>query len=457
MWGSTAIATAEAALVGQQQLSRSWLVCGDVPTSTFANYILTQANAYASASERFVYARASIYDRTPLGANAQVQVKKSDSSVITFTSTTATRASGSWISDGFAVGDMVTFAGTISNNVTEAITVLTATVLTVASGFASEVAPSSATAVASEEITFAASTITRTTGSWINDGFAVGDTVTVAGSVSNNGAEAGPITALTATVMTFASGLTAEGPKPMAGITVTQTLTMGAWMSAADIAFATIDASPRISLSAGRAVVQSPITGWILRRPAAWAASCREYTHDVQVPTFRKADGPLDGFSITNANGVVVEFDERVNGGGLAGRFTVLRSWANGPLGAFVALDLTRDTDNAFLSRTQSIAVADVACTTVQASTELAIGQVLELNADGTGTTASLGQIAERVNDDLQIALLQQFAEGPRASSAVWTPSATDVLSVPGSTLHGVLALELNGVLEQIATQVQVS
>ena len=59
-----------------------------------------------------------------------------------------------------------------------------------------------------------ADTITASSGSYITDGWAVGDYVTVAGSTSNDGLH-GPIVTLTATVMTFGSGttLTTEGPK----------------------------------------------------------------------------------------------------------------------------------------------------------------------------------------------------------------------------------------------------
>lgn len=43
---------------------------------------------------------------------------------------TITRASGSWITDGFVVGDNITITGTASNNTTGTIGVLTATVMT---------------------------------------------------------------------------------------------------------------------------------------------------------------------------------------------------------------------------------------------------------------------------------------------------------------------------------------
>jgi hypothetical protein len=68
-------------------------------------------------------------------------------------------------------------------------------------------------------LTFAATghTITRAAGSWLTDGFAIGQTVVVAGTHLNDGVK-GAITALTASVMTFASGITNEGP--ISGVSV---------------------------------------------------------------------------------------------------------------------------------------------------------------------------------------------------------------------------------------------
>ena len=312
--------------------------------------------------------------------------------------------------------------------------------------------------VATESLTFAVSgdTLTRTAGSFIKDGFAAagGESVLISGTVSNNG------TLITSTVtdlvMTFTTAPLAETVLSHL-VSVTKTETIAAFTSATAAAFAVIDAQKRIDIAYGRARIESPITGYAFRRPAAWQASLREYQHDVQIPCWRKADGPLDGASITDDNGNTVEFDERIDGGGLAGRFTCLRSYGNGPLGAFVALSLTRDSDGALLSRTHNLAVANLACTVVQTQTENMIGQVLILNDDGTGTDASLSVLEGRVNRELQVNLLQQYQEGPRASSAVWTASRTDVLNTAGATLNGVLALNLNGTLENINTSVAVS
>lgn len=460
MWDGAGITAARVALAAQQKAARSWIVIGDMTSSTLAGSVRDQANAYETANERFIYARTQVSDRLPLAKKSKPVVKSAALASLTFAATghTITRSAGSFITEGFAIGQIVSVAGSTSNNGSiGVITALTATIMTFASGVINEGPITTATLTGSQVLTFVAAgfTLTRSAGSWINDGFAVGKTVSILGSVSNNITSL-PITALSATVMTFASGLVNEGPIASSAVSVNETNTIPAWISTANAAYASIDAQKRLDIAIGRGRVTSPITGSKHRRPAAWAASLREYTHDVQIPCWRKADGPLDGFDITDANGVTTEFDERTDGGALDARFTCLRSWANGPEGAFVALSLTRDSEGAVLSRTHNMAVANLAQTVIQAETENAIGQVLVLNDDGTGTDASLSLIEGRVNSALQRNLLQNFKEGQRASKAVWAASRSDNLSGAGARLNGVCALVLNGTLEHIDTSIQV-
>lgn len=464
---TAAITAARIALAAQQSITRTWLVIGDDSSTsdTFATTVNAEANNFATANARYVMARTYIADVLPLAKKSKPVVTSAAGASLTFAATghTITRGAGSFITEGFAVGQMVTGNSPLNTGVLGEITVLTATVMTFASGLTNEGPITTASLQGTEALTWAASgfTITRTLGSWLNDGFAVGMSVVTTGSTSNN--DTLVITALTATVMTFAAGVVNEGPLPSSTVSIVQSETYTAHVSAASAAYASIAASPRANISYGRARgVASFITGSQHRRPAAWLASLREYQHDVQTATYRKADGPLGGgggWQLTDTNGNIVEYDERTVGGALAGLFTCLRTWGNGPRGAFVALDLTRDNDNAFLSRSQNEAVANVAEQVIQSTTEEAIGELLILNSDGTGTDASLAVIEGKVNDALQLNLLQDDGdgEGPAASMAVWTASRTDVLSSPGSILHGTCVLEVNGTLEQISTTLSVS
>lgn len=464
-WDAAGLTAARTALAAQAKQVRSWLVVGDLANSTDAQDVLDEANAFEALNDRFTVARAQVRDRKVQALMSRIVKRMSGSPNLTFaevggTGDTITRSSGSWISDGFAVGDVVTVAGSSLNNVTGPIASLSATVLTFGTtDLAAEGPIGGCSVVGSTPLTFAevggtGDTITRGGGSWLADGFAVGDVVTVAGTSLNN--VTGPIAGLTATVLTF--GTTDLAPEVIGSHVVT--ITAGeddpSWVSSIDSAFASIDAQRRIDLGAGRGFKKSPLTGWRLRRPAQWGASLREYLKDVQIPCWRKSDGPLPGWSLEDENGIVVEHDERTDGGLLAARFTCFRTYANGPAGVFVALSLTRASEASLLSRTHNMAVANVASSVAQAETENAIGQVLELKADGTATEQSLTVLEERVNSALAIALLQRRPDGVRASDAKWKASRTDVLNVAEAELTGTLDLRLNGTLEKISTRVRV-
>lgn len=457
LWDQAGLTAARTALAAQLKLARSFVVIGDLPNSTYAGYVVTEVNAYETSNERDVVARVQVRDRTPLASGSKSSHTMNGDPVLTFDAAgdTVTRATGSWLDDGFAVGDVVTFASTTSNNLSAEILTLTATEMGLGNVVTDEGPTSGHTCIGSDGYVFdsATHTITRSGGSWFADGFRVGDSVTTTGTASNNFTKT--ITVLTSTVMTFASGVVDETIGSH-NVTIGAGETMSAWVAACDAAFATIDSQKRIDLGLGRARKQSPITGWLFRRPAAWGASVREYEHDVHIPTFRKADGPLDEWSLEDEDGNVVEFDERTVGGALAARFTCFRTYANGPRGTFVALSLTRAPESSLLSRTHNMMVANLACTIARAETENAIGQVLVLNANGTGKESSLALIEERVNSSLQINLLQDKGEGQRASSAKWTANRNSVLNVPGAELLGQLDLLLDGTLEKITTRVRI-
>jgi hypothetical protein len=88
-------------------------------------------------------------------------------------------------------------------------------------GKAGEYTIQPATMIGGPLVTFDATahTITRSAGSWLDDGFVVGMHVTVLGTTSNDGAT-GPITTITDTVLTFAAGLADEADVEGASLTV---------------------------------------------------------------------------------------------------------------------------------------------------------------------------------------------------------------------------------------------
>ena len=454
-------ATARAALAAQLRGCRTVLLCGDLDTATEAQALVDEMNSYETANERFTLVRASVRDRAPLAAMGAHTYRMTGAPTITFaevgeTGDTITRSAGSFIADGFQAGDLIVVTGSDGNNITAVLANVAASVLTLgADDLVAEGPVSGVTIVGHEALVFdaAADTVTRSRGSWLDDGFRVGDSVTVVGSDSNDATYT--VAAVTDAVLDLGDGLVNETIRADA-VTVTAGQTKAAWMAAIDAEFASIDAQPRIDLSAGRGRVMSPFSHWARRTPAGWFASCREYQHDLHIATWRKSDGPV-GASLLDSNGNLVEWDDRVDGGaGCAARFTTLRTWANGPGGAFVAMSLTRAADASLLSQTHNAAVVNLACMTVQLATENVIGRSLTLNADGTATREALNTIATEVNAALGLALLTSRGEGPRASSAIWTPSSTDVLNVAEAVLTGVLELNLNGTIHSVDTRVRV-
>jgi hypothetical protein len=464
---AASLTAARTALAAQQRGFRSMLLIGDLANSSEAASFRDELNAYETQNERFVFGRASVRERLPLATMSQPRVTMTGSPSLTFaevgaTGDTITRASGSWLADGFVVGDAITVTGTASNNVSNAVIAsLTATVITLGTDDLNPEVTSNAVVSALPGLTFAevgatGDTITRTRGSWITDGFRVGDKIKVTGTASNNITAGQGLAAVTATTLTLGNDDLNPEVKGSFGVSVTTGQTKAEWMADIDSSFALIDAQKRIDLSAGRGRVLSPFTSWQLRRPAGWAASLREYQHDLHIATWRKDDGPT-GFDLYDLNGALVEWDDRADGSaGSVARFTTMRSWANGPNGAFVALSLTRESDGSLLSLTHNMAVVNLACTTVQLNTEKVIGRSLLLNDNGTATTDSLTTIESEVNAALELALLQNRGEGPRASKAVWTASKNDILNVPEALLTGVLDLNLNGTVHSVRTAVRV-
>lgn len=463
-------AEARTKLANQQKAFRSILLCGDLSLNSEAQAYLDELEAYETENERFIFGRASLRDRLPAAEMSHDVARMAAGTSLTFaevgaTGDTITRATGSWLAEGFAVGDTITVTGATAsagaNNITFIVAGVSATVLTLGSDDLAAEVSANCSVVGYPTLTFAevgatGDTITRNRGDWRADGFRVGDLIAVTGTASNNITAAAGLTAVTALVLTLDDDDLAAETRSTALASVTAGEQKAEWMANLDEDF-TVDGAFRIDLSAGRARKNSPYSGWSFRQPAAWVASLREYAHDVHIATWAKELGPT-GWSLEDDDGDAVEWDDRADGkAASAARFTSLRTWANGPQGCFVALSLTRESEGSLLSLTHNVAVVNVACTTVQLNTENAVGRSLVLNENGTATTDSLATLKMEVNSALELELLtNKLGEGRRASLATWEPATDDILNVPDATINGVLSLVLNGTIFTVNTKVRV-
>jgi len=481
-----AITAAKTALADQERKVRGWIYIGDCSTSSDTSALKTAVDAYETSDERYVLAKACLRDRYPYASMSQSTVRMTGSPNVTFaevgaTGDTITRSAGSFVADGFAVGDIVTIVDSVSNDGTTLVGIagVSALVLTLDTDDLVDEGPvAGVTITATPAITFAevgatGDTITRSSGSWITDGFRAGDNITIADSASNDGTTTAGLDTVTALVLTLDTDDLAAEVIGQAAVTITAGETDAVAIAALDSAFATVTDDPRMDLGYGRGSMRSPIHGSELRRNVQWPDAILAFQRDMALTTWWKALGSISsripaGFDLQQPYGwpyaaagaqkQAFEHDERSSGGALGARFTCARTWGNGPAGAFIAQSLTRETDGAILGMTHKLYVSSLAQTVVQATTENFAGQTLVLNDDGTPTSASLKQFENKVNGQLRRYLLSNVGgDGPRASSAVWTAATDDDLSLADAILHGSLALKLLGTVVHISTAVKVS
>ncbi len=477
-WDSAGLTAARAAMAASQKTARSALVIGDLAVEDDAVDVLTEIDTYATTNDRFSLARAQLRDRLPYATMSHVLARMTGAPNITFAEVgsgndTATRSAGSFSADGFVNGDTVRITGAVAggghNNIVGVANVTSPTVLTFPAAGADLDAegPIAGVAMTAEPtLTFVdggggTDSLTRNRGSWLEDGFRVGDVLTIAGTVSNDGSTY-TVTAVTATTLTFATGTVVAEVIGSGDVDITAGESKAAWMADLDAEFEDVRGAAdfRLDLTAGRARAKSELTGYKYRMPAAWFITIREYQHDIHVAPWEKDIGALDvDLDLEDADGALVEWDERLDGGALAAGFSCLTTWANGPVGVFCCMALTRAEEDASLQLTHNAHVANLACSVCQATTENAVGRTLVLDKDtGYATPDSLAKLKAEVVTALEGDLLEdKLGEGQRASAVDWTPATDDDLRGANATLNGVLELNLRGTIVHVNTQVNVS
>lgn len=465
---STADIDAARVALAEGPAARTVIVVGDLQSEAEGLAVLASAQAYYDENGRGAEWRASVRDRAPLAALSRTSVRMTGSPTLTFAEVgasgdTITRSSGSWIADGFQVGDLITVAGSASNNVSGKIASLSATVITLGTtDLANEGPVSNCTVIGEPSLTFANSgdTITRNRGSWLEDGFAVGDSVTVDGSASNDATTA--VSAVSALVLTIAGGVAADEVAGVTDVTITAGQTLAAWMADVDAEFEAAIGTPtdgayRFNLSAGRGWDVSPLDGYQVRIPAGITAALRSYRNDIHITAWRPDQGSV-GVSLLDASGEArEEFDDfRDGGAGSAAGFTTFRTYP-GLAGVYLSQDLTRCAEGYLLSHAHHARVVNLAVNTIDVTTLLFLGRTPNLKDDGTIEDDDRVALENEANAALRLQLLGNAkGQGRRASSAKWTAAVDDVLNVDGATLNGVLSLNLNGTIFHVNTRVSV-
>lgn len=431
---------------------RSVLLIGDAdPTET--GQFLTLVNAYAVEVDRYVYGRVNATDRSPFAQMSSTVSRMAPGTALTFDGTTdaVTRSTGSWLAEGYRVGDYVTVAGTASNNGTFLVTALTATVMTFEADDLTNETIGTATVTGRMGLEFdaTADTITRSRGSWIADGFVTDTIATVTGTASNNVSL--EIEGVTATVLSLANGLANEDVSS-AAVSVSSGQTMAAWAAATVDAYAGIDAEFRIDIGMGRYPTASPVTNWLKRMPAAWLASAREYSLPEHVATWRKGDGAV-AIDESRNPAFQEEYDDRIFNLGNTNRFTTLRTWANGPRGVFICTSRTRGLAGTQLSQTHQVAVFNKCLRIVQQVTESFIGRNVELDEVGRATAGERDSLESEVASALDSQVMVDVrGEGRQASSVKWTMSEDDALNTPEATVTGFFEINFNGTIFAVDT-----
>lgn len=469
-WDSTALTAAITALLARSDKPRAIMVCGDCPDRTTLQELIAQAAALR-AGNRFTRLFFNLRDYLPKAVfqGSRTFTASLAAAIVSVNAAgkTYTRTTGSWLDDGFVNGDTVNWAGFVNagNNGRHVITALTATVMTVAEVLVDEIDVGNTTCSTLGESLVAASATkkyTRTVGSWLTDGFAVGQTATITGFVNagNNGPHV--ITAVTALDLTVAEVLVDE-LAPVFGVTASAQELDSTWTAAlggvVGDTLATELVDQGVSPYGGRGRRVSPTDGSNKRRPASWWALMRWMQHDPAVAPYRVSDGPLDGGNITivDANGDPEDHDERTMGGLLDNRISCLES-KDDRTGVFASLALTLDNDNAVLSRVQTAGVSDIISDVVQTATSNKLGSSPQTNKDGTLTEAAARAIEDYVRGEIEKKVLTKGPlDGlPQASSvdSVSISRSVNVLT-PGALVPTVTKWTPLGVLEQIENTVQ--
>jgi hypothetical protein len=484
-------------LAEQRRQSRTWFLVKEL--SEPADVLAWQAAAseYDTGDKRHVqalcYQRPNFSDgafRTDgptrwRGKMSQVRNWMTGAPSITFTvgagppGDELTRDAGSFDDDGFVAGDWVTIAGAseVANNGTLLTFGVGATQISFpaagAGTFVPDTDPSGVSILATPGLTFvdgggSDDTLVRNRGSWLEDGFATGDTMTIAGTASNDGTYT--IVNVTTDTITVATGSFAAEEISSWGVTIYTYVSYNSDFQAQDAAFATFTGDYHQELSYGYLAWRSPKTGWVMRRPAALTDLCRGFQVDLSETTWHNNDGPVGipggpKWSNLDGNGRPFEYDDRLYDLASDAGFTAARTFAEDSSGLpHMSTSITRNGSGGILDQSHYARVGNLARTVVQAITIKFTGGVFDTRTTSEGkflTGDARNELKARVDQGLTNALLgtTRGGEGPRVERASWEASPDDNLDPAAGTptITGVCELVVRGTVFQVNTTVRIS
>jgi hypothetical protein len=479
------ITTARENLSAQGEQSRSWYLIRELEQETDVARLSTELETYDTETQRPLQAYAGIrraFDRS--GYKAQLSRTRSwmqGAPEIDFTqgagppNDTITRDAGSFIDDGFLDGDWITVTGATNaanNGAWKLSTAAAATLTLDVAGSLVSATDSGVTIWTTTGLEFVDGgvgddTLVRNRGSWLDEGFQIGDTIRITGTASNDGDYL--ITDLTADTITVATGSFAAEEISSWDVTITATVLYPIDVGAMDAEFAPTLGQYKLELSYGHYWNDSlTYEGARLRYPLALVDMTRSYLVDVADTTWwEEQPGALsraeEGWKGIDKDGQPFEYDERQHRRALPAGFTCGRTGPNTGSNTYIARALTRAGGSDALTQSHAARVTNAARIIVQRKTQAQTGRTFV-----TGRPDSQGRQFLRpkaisvlegvVNDELARQLLgtTRRGEDERVSAVGWVAARDDDFSVQNPVLHGKLTVQTRKAIVTVDTAVEV-
>lgn len=299
-------------------------------------------------------------------------------------------------------------------------------------------------------------TITRSAGSFVNDGFKAGMTISQSGSVSND-AYTYTVASVAALVLTLVAGDAVVAEAATADVALTGVELDSTYATAMRTDYDAFT-SDRVALSAGGCRIRTPLSShaanWEFRRPFSWAAAARFKQYGPHESLAKVKNGGLSSVSITDSQGLLTEHDSRMTTGlasldGSNGRFITARTY-DGRNGVYVAVPSIMHEAGSDFSRVHLRAIMDLACGISKRTLEGELADDVLLNASGYILEENARAIEKSVNQQLRIQLLQKGY----ASNAWLTLARDDELATPGTPLTGKVSVVPLGYIEDITQDI---